>query len=276
MTNAISLINRSLEAAFTVILIPFRGAGPLIPLLVLSFLSGMLMLWAFGKWSDQEKIRSAKEHIRGQLLGVRLYQHDVRVVLLLQASILRQVATYFRLSLSPVVVLLVPILLILVQLNLFFSHRPLDVGEPTILKVRTDDRVRPASAIGLRAPDGITIETAPVHSSRMQEVSWRIRADHPGAFEAVIESEGQSLTKTIVAGSRWAAVSPIRTRDWFDLLFFSGEPPLPDSAGVTSIELLYPDQPISFLGWQTDWLVTFLIASIVTAFGMKRFFGVEI
>jgi hypothetical protein len=265
-----------MEAAFTVILMPFRGTGPLIPLLVLSFLSGLLMLWAFGKWSDQEQIRKTKELIRGQLLGVRLYQHDVRVVLRLQASILRQVANYFRLSLSPMVVLLLPILLILVQLNLFFSHRPLDVGQPTILKVRTDDRVGPTSAIGLRAPDGITIETAAVHSSRAQEVSWRVRADRPGAFEAVIESEGQSLTKTIVAGSRWAAVSPIRTRDWFDLLFFSGEPPLPDSSGLTSIELLYPTQSISFLGWQTDWLVVFLIASLVTAFLMKGFFGVEI
>ncbi len=276
MNNIINLVNRSLEAAFAVLLAPFSGVGPLIPVLVISFLSGLLMLWAFGKWSDQERIRAAKDRIRGHLLGVRLYQHDVRVVLRLQASILRQVATYFRLSLSPIVVLIVPLLLILIQLNLFFSNRPLQIGRPTVLTVRTDDRFRPGTDIELRASDGITVETAPVHSSTRHEVSWRVRADRAGRFAAVIEADGRSLEKSIVAGKRWAAVSPTRTRNWFDQLFFSGEPPLPGSTGITAIELAYPAQSIDLFGWKTDWLVLFLVVSIVTAFAMKRFFGIEI
>jgi len=276
VNNIINLVNGSLEAAFAVLLAPFRSAGPLIPVLVISFLSGLLMLWAFGKWSDQERIRAAKDRIRGHLLGVRLYQHDVRVVLRLQASILREVVTYFRLSLSPIVVLIVPLLLILIQLNLFFSKSPLEIGRPTVLTVTTDDQFRPGTNIELRAPDGITVETAPVHSIANHEVSWRLRADRAGRFAAVIESGGQSLEKSIVAGERWAAVSPTRTRDWFDQLFFSGEPPLPESAGISAIELDYPAQSIDLFGWETDWLVLFLIVSIVTAFAMKRFFGIEI
>ena len=68
----------------------------------------------------------------------------------------------------------------------------------------------------------------------------------------------------------------MRTGSWIDQLLYSGETPLPSGSPLDSIEVVYPAQSLSVLGFETDWLVLFFILSIVFAFLLKGFFGVEI
>ena len=48
---------------------PFMGLDPLWSLTLISFATGILMLWIFGKVSDQDRIKVVRDNIRGNLLG---------------------------------------------------------------------------------------------------------------------------------------------------------------------------------------------------------------
>ena len=100
----------------------------------ISFVSGVVMVWIFGKVSDQDTIRQVRERIRGNLIGVRLFQSDIGVVLQLQRRIFGDTFSYMRYALVPMVVLLVPVVLIMTQLNLRFAARPLEPGESAVIK----------------------------------------------------------------------------------------------------------------------------------------------
>ena len=87
MVTAIDLVNRALTPAFDLILRPLLGAPPIWALTLISLITGIVMVWIFGRVSDQATIRSLRERIRGNLIGVRLFQADIGVVLRLQRRI---------------------------------------------------------------------------------------------------------------------------------------------------------------------------------------------
>ncbi len=276
MTTFIDIVNSVMTLVFRVILWPFRSLDPVWAIIVVALLSGLLMLWIFARVSNQDGIKRARERIRGNLLGVRLFQRDVVVVLRLQGHIFRDLLTYLRHSLAPVGVILLPVLLILIQLNLFFALRPLEPGEQTLLKVRMPTEQVLATDLTIGVTEVFTIETPAVRMPKNGEVAWRLRANQPGRHRLTIEAGGTQIEKELVVGEGWTEISGMRTGNWVDQLLFSGESPMPSNSPLESIEVVYPAQSLSVLGLETDWLVLFFILSIVFAFLLKGFFGVEI
>lgn len=275
MLAAISWINTTFTHVIHVLVWPLTGFPPIVALALISLVTGLFMLWIYARCSDQDGIRTSKDRIRGYLFGVRIFQHDLAVVWRLQGQVLRETFRYFRYSLTPLAVMLVPLILVLIQLNLFFGLKPLAPGESTLLKVSLDpttvlDQVR------LAANPGIEVETPPVKVPRLQEVVWRVRAAQPGRHVLQIQVGERQFEKEVVVGSDWTAVSALRTSDWFNLLFYSGERPLPAASGVTSIELIHPALSMPIFGLEGDWFLLFIVFSVVAAFGFKSLFGVAL
>ena len=133
MTMVASTINGVFTFVFDIICWPFQALEPIWAMTAISLLVGVLMVWIFGKISDQEAIKLIRDRIRGNLIGVRLFQHDVRIVLDLQATITRDTLRFMKHALGPMVLLLVPLLFVMIQLHLRFSVRPLQPGEPAVV-----------------------------------------------------------------------------------------------------------------------------------------------
>jgi hypothetical protein len=127
------LLNRVMTGLFDLVFLPFRSIDPMWGLTVVSLLAGVLMLWIFGKVSDQSAISLVRDRIRGNLIGIRLFGDDLGMLFRLQGKIFRQTLTYLRYAMVPMLIMLVPVLLILTQLNLRFDLRPLDPGDTTVV-----------------------------------------------------------------------------------------------------------------------------------------------
>ena len=276
MTAVVYTINQAMEVVFSVLLWPFRMFPPIWGLAFVSVLTGIFMVWVFGRVSNQQGIARVRDRIRGNLLGVRLYQHDVPVVLRLQGRILRDTLTYMSHSLVPMLVLLIPILFILVQLNYSFGFRPLFPGEVSILKATFSDPAAVGKELRLEVPDGIEVETPPVRIPNLSEAAWRIRVKAPGSHSVKLWVGDESFEKRIQGGGDWGPISPLRSTHLADVLLYHGEEPLPASVQVSSLELAYPPLSIQLLGWEIHWLVFFFVASIVAAFACKGPMGVEL
>lgn len=274
MTTFVNTINIAATVAFSWLLLPFRGLNPLWAIAVVSLICGVTMLWIFGKVSNQSAIRIVRERIRGNLLAVRLYQHDVGVVLRLQLAILTDTGLYLRYSLLPVLVLFVPVVLILAQLNLYFDLRPLRPGEKTLVKVKVQDPSEVAD-LELKVPEGVAIEIPPVRLESEKEVVWRIRATASGQHTVTVVCDTSEVAKSLAVGEKWMMVPSLATRSVLDGILFPGEPLIGSGGCIESIEIGYRPAELELLGWNVHWLLLFLVLSIASAFLFKRPLGIE-
>ena len=121
---------RSLVSALTSgLLSPLGGRHELIGFIPLSVLLGMGMLWIFGRTSNQEAIRKAKDKPQTHLYEMRLFTDEPVLIWKAQGGLLTANARYLGLMLVPALAASVPVVLILSQLESFHGHSPLVTGQ---------------------------------------------------------------------------------------------------------------------------------------------------
>jgi len=279
-------INKLFTLLFGLFFRPFHGLAPIWALLAISFVGGIVMLWIFGKVSNQDRIRVVRDKIRGNLIGIRLFGDDLAVLFRLQLRILGQTGLYLGLALLPMVILLLPVFVMITQMNLRFAAAPLAPGQAAVVKVELRGESPLRVPVELEVPDGVVVETPgvrimdPVENRR--EVAWRIRADRAGEYRLVVKAAGHSEVKRLRVGSSWGDTSSMRPgSNLWEVLLWPGEAPLPGSSPIASIEVAYPDLPLTFLFWNVNalpegWLIFFVVASVVFGYAFKGPLGVEI
>jgi hypothetical protein len=276
LTTLIAILNRLLTNAFTLLFWPFQNLNPVWALLFISFLTGIVMLWVFGKVSNQKAIERLRNQTRGNLLGVLLYQHDLKVVLRLHGLILRDTLFYLGHTLLPMLVLTVPLVPVLAQLNLFFSSRPLQPGEAAIVKLKLNDLAPVPAEVNLEGNSAVKVETPGVHIPSEREIAWRIRAAQLGAGRLMFRIGQETVEQEVRVGGRWGAAPARKTGNWLDLLLYPGEEPLQPGQRAKSIEVRYQPLSLTVMGWGLHWLILFFILSIAVSFAFKGVLGVEL
>ena len=306
MITLVHYLNSSSTRLFDILLWPVHALDPVWGMLLVSLLAGALMLWIFGLTSNQKAIARIKDRIAGNLIGVQLFQHDLGVLMRLQGRILLDTLVYMKHSLVPLLVMLLPVLLILAQLNLRYGVRPLEVGEKALVKIKVRDAAMIQRGLRLESGEGIVVETPGVRIPSEREVCWRIRAEKPGAYVLDVRTgaadsrtsdaatsashaapaasgdlpaaSGNLLVrKTIEVGRGGRPVAYRRTGTGsLDLLLYPGEPPIPAATGMESVEIIYPEARLEFFGLRIHWLVAFCILSIVFGFAFKPILRVQI
>jgi uncharacterized membrane protein (DUF106 family) len=244
-------------------------------LFVISVAAGIGLLWVFQKTSDQAAIRRTKKKLQAHLLEIRLYADDPAVIWQAQKNLLAANARYFALMLRPAVVVTLPMVVLLVLLDGYYGKQPLPVGRPAILtaQLRTDAAV--AGPLRLEAPPQIEVETPAVRAMGERQVSWRIRPIGAVAGELRLVADGVTVTKSVAAGDGPRFVSSRRVRSLPALLIHPGETPLP-AAGVEWVEVESPSAGVRMFGFETHWLVWFIVISMAAAFLLKGKFRVTV
>lgn len=276
--DGVKWINATLTRLFDLLLWPFRSLDPIWGLLLVSMLAGVMMLWLFGKVSNQKVIRVVRDKIRGNLIAVRLFGDDLGLLFRLQGRILLQTASYLRHAIVPMLILLVPVAFVLAQLHLRFESRPLEAGKPTVITAQLHEGASLRSDVALEVPEGVVVETPPVKAVAAREVSWRIRPERDGTFTLTVRNgDGDAVEKDLRVGGRWADVSQRRTgAGIWDSFLYPGEPPIPRDSSIARIDVRYPSQDITVFGFSLHWILIFLVASLAFGFAMKKPLKVEI
>jgi hypothetical protein len=274
-----AVVNALMNGVFDVLLYPFRALDAWWGLFAVSLLTGLLMLAVYRLTSNQAGIRAAKDRIKAHLLEMRLFKDDFRVSLGAQRRILAANGRYIGHSFKPLLVMIVPLVLLLVQLNFRFGYLPLAEGQPVLVKVRLEPGVDLLKTeLALEASPSIAVETPPLRIADGPEVDWRVRPRGAGPAGLTVAVGGRRFEKSVrVGGPALARLSPLRVRRRFpDTLLYPGERPLPAGGPVTSIEVVYPERRLPLLGLGLHWLVAYFALSVILGFALKRPFKVEI
>jgi hypothetical protein len=266
-------VNAALGGLVSAVLYPFRGLPPIVGLAIVALLTSIAILLVFRATSDQRALRRVKNRITAGILEIRLFRDDLRTIFRAQWDILRHSLTYMRLSLVPMLWVIVPIVLLMIQLQFHYGYRPLQPGETAIVRAELtaeDESIR-VSELSLSVSGGLEIATPLLLLPAEREADWRIDALAEGSHELVLEADGLELEKRVLVGRRGGPISPRRPSARFlDQLLYPVEAPVPGDASVAAIEVAYATATVSFFGWDTHWMVVFFILTILFAFALQR------
>ncbi|RMH19410.1 MAG: hypothetical protein D6696_10650 [Acidobacteria bacterium] len=271
-----SMINSFLRPLFDGLLYPFRGLHPLVGLTVVSLVAAIGILYVFKLTSNQDKLAAVKRKIHAGLFEIRLFNDNPRAILRAQLDILRHNLTYLRLAMVPLLWMIVPLVLVIAQLQFHYGYRGLDPGQSTLVKVELAAAAGRPQAI-LHAPAGVAVEAGPAWLPALNEVAWRIAAVEPGDYELDLEIGGESLSKSVRVSNDVVRRSPIRPSAAFaDQLLYPAEPPLPRGSAVRAIHVVYPPGDAGIPGWESEWtwMIVFFVLSMVFAFALRKPLGV--
>jgi hypothetical protein len=275
----VHILNVVLTRAFDIVYWPIRNLSPFWSMTVISLLAGVVMVWIFGRVSNQSAIKAIHSQIQANLLAIRLFQDNLGVFFRVQGRVFKYTAMYMAYSLVPMLIMMAPICLLLVQLNLRYAVRPFQPGEAGLVEMTlaADAPALPANSVTLQASSGLSLDAGPVRIPEKKMISWRVRALEPGRHTIRLLVGTNVVEQTVLAGVSTAAIPTHRTsRNVLDLLLYPGEPPIPRLLGMDSIRIQYPELKIEMLGWRIPWLIHFMVASIIFGFAFKKPLKVEI
>jgi hypothetical protein len=231
----------------------------------------LFALAVFRFTSDQDGIRLAKDRIKAYLLELWLHKDDPGVLLRAQGQVIVQSLAYLGYSLVPLAVMVVPVGLVVVQLEAQYAFRGLAPGETAIVAV-TAGAVAPDAVAWLEPGPGLATETPALRVPDRAQVLWRVRADAAGEHVLGVDVAGARVGGRVVAGEGRAMPATYRADDW-RILGYPSEPPLPAGAAITAIEVDYPRARGEFLGLSSaSWLL--LGATLVLGFALRGALGV--
>jgi len=274
-----SVLNSILNGMFKIFLFPFQNINPWFGMIFISLLTGLFMLFIFKLTSNQQGIKKAKNKIKAHLLELRLYKDDLRTSLKAQGNIILSNLKYMNFSLKPLLVMIIPIILIIIQMNFWFAYDSLETGEKALLKIQLAEGYRPTETnVNIQSHDGIKIETPPLRIDESGEIDWRFSANKKGLHELKIQVGENLVTKSISVNQKpLSKISPLKRRKSFlNQILYPVEKPLEKSSSVKLIEITYPSSGFHIFGIKIHWIITFFILSIIFGFSLKGLFGVEI
>ncbi|MEE8377847.1 MAG: hypothetical protein V3R45_05710 [Candidatus Aminicenantaceae bacterium] len=273
------IINTIIGKIFEVLFLPFKNMNPWFGMIIISLLTGLLMLFIYKFTSNQEGIKNIKNKIKAHLLELRLFKDSLSISLKAQGNILRANFKYIGYAMKPLLVMIIPVLLILIQLDFWFGYDSFDPKQKTILRVQLMENVPIMdTVIEIKEGSGIILETPPLRILESNEINWRISAEEIGVHGITILVDGQEYTKSISIGqNKLSRISPLRTRkNFIREVFNPNESPLPKNSPIKYIEITYPSKKMHLFGLNIHWLIAYFALSLIIGFSLKGFFKVEI
>ena len=270
-----ALLHESSRAVFGLLLDPLLRLGPLTSLVIVSAVSGVVLLFAFRWTSRPAAIKRAKQRIQANLLAVRIYQEDLGVVLRAQARTFAALGVYLANMLVPFLVILAPFAIFFAHLDARYASRALHPGESALVSATLSEG-QSLTTWALEGSSGLVVDSRPVRIPSRREIAWRVRATEPGAQTLTLHAGEQRVEKEVGVSTSVAGMAPRRGAASLDsLLFAPTEPAIEARAGIESIAVTTPPLDLELAGISLHWLVVFLVISAAVAFGLRKRAGVE-
>jgi hypothetical protein len=281
-TQLVVWLNQLANLLGAVALLPLAWLPGWLSSVLVSIVTGVLLLLAYKYTSNQRAVKRARDDIKAQLLSLSLFKDSVRVSLAAQGRIIWGALRLVALSLVPIAIMTVPVVLFLGQLALWYQARPLRAdetnGEEAVVTPELSERAAASSSssVELVPADGYEATLGPVRIDRPPAVCWNIRAKKPGYHTLQFRIGDETVEKELAAGEGVMRVSILRPSwSWGDALLHPAETPFSPSSAARQIAIQYPDR-LAWTSGTSTWLVFWFAASMISAFCLKGALGVNV
>jgi hypothetical protein len=246
---------------------------PWLAMIVVSAVTSVVVLIVYKYTSNQKSMLRVKDRLKASFLAFSLYKDSLRVILLSSLRILRDNFHYMALNVVPLLVMIGPVLVVMVQLEGWYGHRPLRPGEEALVKAQVDGRLI-EQGVSLEVPGNMEITAPPVRMASEDEVCWRVKALEEGHQAITLRLGETRVDKDVPVGTGTQRISMKRHAGGFlDGFFHPGEKRIA-AAGVQAISVSFAGDEMSVFGWHVHWIWVFLVLTLVFALALRDFFKV--
>jgi len=275
-----NVLNAVLVKVTAAVLAPFAMLPAQVALIVIAIVAGVLAAIAFRYTSYQSGLKRVADQVRASLLAMRLFKDDLRSVFAAQASLFKASGLRLLYSLPPLAVLIIPFVLLLTQLAMWYEFRPLAPGDTALVEAR----IAPSAwssyqDLALIPPDATDV-TKPVRNAHGHSVTWRIcpreapAGKEPLTLRFKLGADEVAVKQLVVSNdggtNELLFVSPRRVgTSFWDRLLYPGEPAFASDSPVQAISINYGSRRNTLFGVAIPWWLTFFIVSILAALAIK-------
>jgi hypothetical protein len=239
------------------------GGSALLLMLVVSVITAVWALLLFKAVT--------RDRLFGHIYEMGLYQDRLKVVGKIQADLARANLKYLGLTLPALIVLFIPMLFTLAQLDARYARRPFHPGETTVLTaVLSEDAVSELDQVSLEVPPSITVEAGPVRNKVDGSLAWRLRAEDKGVHRLRLMDGSDELGgRDLVTGEGLVRLGDSSNQSWVHGVLYPGAPPLPKNGALKELTLRLPPRHTAYLGVELHWMVAFMIFSMIAGLALK-------
>jgi hypothetical protein len=152
------IVNTILGRAFDAVFSLLQPLPVTASLAVVSALTAAALLVVVRTTSNQGVLAATKRQIHADLLEIRLFNADLAGLLRAQRSLICHNITYLRLSFLPVLWAIIPLVIVVPQLEAYFRFRGIRVAQPILVTAQLE------APLDQRVELTFKIATAPAHS----------------------------------------------------------------------------------------------------------------
>ena len=261
----VQYVNSLVNTVWDPVLSGFRRENPWPAMIAASFVATVILLLVMRSVARPEAMARSKKKLIARVMELHLFRHDLSVSLTACGRIVSANLAYLRHLLLPTLLAVVPGVLILIQLNCWFSRKPLQIGEAAIVEVQFGEGEFPGSRLpAITTSDSLRIDSPPLRIPALRQVNWRIRPETLQDGWIDVELNGRIIRKQVSVGSRLAKVSEARVQaaGW-ELLLNPVEQPIEISSEIVAVRIRYPPRKM-YLGLrEIHWLLAFLVLTML-------------
>ena len=270
-------LSRIVTIVIDLLVRPFGPERHTLGLVWLSLLSGAGMALVFRATARAEAVRAAKARFRSYIYEMRIYKDSPRAVSGAFAGSLRANVSYLRAVLPSLLILAVPVIILIGQLDARYGAGHLHAGDTTVITAMISGAPDTETADAtLACGSGARVDAGPVRIPGAGEISWRVRIEERGTHDATIATGRGRYTFRLVAEPAHWIIGRTKGEGPLAALLHPGMPPLPDGSKIERLEIDYPGASYPLLLWRVHWLVIFLVYAAVGALAVKAAIGFEI
>ena len=277
LVQLITWVNVVTNAIGGFFLAPVASVPGWLSITVISAVLGVFLLVIFKYTSNQKAIGYVRDDIKANLLAVKLFKDSFSVTFRSQARVFCASFKLLFYSIVPMLVMIVPVILIMAQMSLWYQARPLLPGdEPVIVRLKLNDNLDTLPQVFLESLPAARTMVGPVRVFTKKEIFWKIKPVEDGNYNLIFHIGDRRYEKQLAVGEGFMRLSPKRPgADFADILLYPLEKPFTSDSLVHSISINYPERDSRING--TDWwIVYFFVVSMIFAFMFKPFLKVRI
>ena len=278
LTDAIAFAATLGRMMFRAILAPLESFSPVWGISVIGCITGIIILLVFRYASSPAKIAEAKNRLKGDLLEIWLFNHDVRLVLKTQFRLFLSSIRYIGHTIFPLLILSVPVGGITMLMENWYGARPLALGEDIIVTLKFEAGSNTSlDSIRMKLPAHIEFAAPPVRIPSLAEISWKLNASGSGNAPLICVIDGEKTEISFeVSGHIRPVYASMRHASLTHALLSFGSFILPAQSKIESIRLAYPAREIRIFGRNVHWLLLHLIATILFVLLLMKKFRVTL
>jgi hypothetical protein len=258
------------RSVFGALVSALSSMGDSLALALVSAIAGIALVFLYKFVSPQKRIAATKRKISGTIMESVLFRHDVATSLLAQGRAILLSMKYAGLAIPALFALAIPALLVLGQLYAHYGLTPVQPGDSLIVTAQLQNDADP----GILRLEGRDISiTDPVRIEALQQVSWRlhVEGDQP-EITIFSDTASQSLPLLGVTTPASSAIEPL----WSAWVLGAQAPSSELSSTLQSLSINYLDRTHVLFGIEWNWVILFLIISLIAGLVFSRVFKVEI